>query len=290
MKVSILGAGELGATIAQKLADKDWHGEVLLVDSDSGPPEGKALDLLEANPVLASGTALRGSHDLETIQHSNYIVIADLPGLSTEGRDRSGASTLLAQIGRLAADSVIVVAGDECPSLLALAHSSGKIAPQRIIGTYPTALASTWRHYLGRALRCSAQDVSVSLLGAPPEPGLYHAFASLAGRAVEDLLPIAEFKQVEREVSHRASPGPRNLASAAVTILHGMVAKNGTVHSNYVWAGGAYGGRNLFLCAPAILSPDGLQRVIETPLDPAQRVMVDRSIDYLSRIQHGNFS
>ena len=287
MKVSILGAGDLGATIAQKLADRDWPGEVLLVDSESGPPEGKALDLLEANPVLASGTTLRGSRDLETIQHSSYIIVADLPGLSTDGRDRSGASTLLAQIGRLATDSVILVAADECPSLLALAHSSGKIAPERIVGTYPTALASTWRHYLGKTLRCSAQDVSVSLLGAPPEPGLYHAFASLAGRAVEDLLPIAEFKQVEREVSHRASPGPRNLASAAVTVLHGMVAKNGAVHSNYVWAGGAYGGQNLFLCAPAILGPDGLQRVIETPLDPVQRVMVDRSIDYLSRIQNG---
>jgi malate dehydrogenase len=285
MKVSILGAGDLGATIAQKLADRDWPGEILLVDSESGPPEGKALDLLEANPVLASGTALRGAHDLEAIQHSSYIVIADLPGLRTEGRDRSGASTLLAQIGRLATDSVIVVAADECPALLALAHSSGKIAPERIVGTYPTALASTWRHYLGRALRCSAQDVAVSLLGAPPEPGLYHASASLAGRAMEDLLPLAEFKQVEREVSHRTSPGPRSLASAAVAVLHDMVAKNGTVHSTYVWAGGAYGGRDLFLCAPAILGPDGLQRVIETPLDPAQRVTVDRSIDYLARLQ-----
>jgi malate dehydrogenase len=285
MKVSILGAGDLGATIAQKLADRDWPGEVLLVDSESGPPEGKALDLLEANPVLASGTTLRGSRDLEAIQSSNYIVVADLPGLRTGGRDQSGVGTLLEQIGRLAAESVIVVAADDCPSLLALAHSSGKVAPQRIVGTYPAALASTWRHYLGRALGCSAQDVSVSLLGAPPERGLYHAYSSLAGRAVEDLLPIAEFKQVEREVSRRTSPGPRNLASAAVTVLRGMVAKNGTVHSAYVWAGGAYGGRDLFLCAPAILGPDGLQRVIETPLDPAQRVTVDRSIDYLSRIQ-----
>lgn len=284
MKVSILGAGELGATIAQKLAQKDWAGEVFLMDLESGPPEGKALDLLEANPVLGSGTVLRGSHDLTDVQNSECLILADMRG-STDGLNQRQVGEPLPKLEKLSRDVVILVAGREPAPLMSLVRSSWSIAPRQILGTAPVALASVWRKYLGNSLRCSPQDLTVSLLGAPPQEGLYQVVASVAAQPVENFLSIPELRRVAEQVSRRSCPGSHTLATAAVNTLHDMVRKDGAVYSCYVWADGAYGARGLFLCAPAVLGPWGLERLLDVRLDPAHRVIVDRSVDYLARVQ-----
>jgi malate/lactate dehydrogenase len=127
--------------------------------------------------------------------------------------------------------------------------------------------------------------VAASLLGAPPREGSYLIFASLAGQPVERLLSPAELRRVAQEVTRRSVPGPRNLATAAVNVLHDMLQKRGPVRSCYVWSERKYGRRGVFLCAPAVLGPLGSPQVIEFNLDPAQQVTMDRSLDFLERLQ-----
>jgi malate dehydrogenase len=278
MKLSIVGCNELGTTIAQKLAGTDWQGEIVLVDPEPGTAEGKALDLMQANPVLKAETRIRGSQKLEEIVNSSYVVIANMDGPFDEARK------LFRSLGDWARDAVVLLSINEPEPLMVAARAAG-FAPERIVATFPEALASTWRHYLGQALRCSHQDVAASLLGAPPREGLYLVFASLAGQSADRLLSPPQLRRVAAEVTSRSVPGPRNLATAAVNVLRNLLRKRGAVHSCYVWSGGKYGARALFLCAPAVLGPQGLQEVIEFNLDPAQRVTLDRSLDCLERIQ-----
>jgi malate dehydrogenase len=278
MKLSIIGCNELGTTIAQKLADTDWPGEILLVDPEPGTAEGKALDLMQANPVLKAATRIRGSQKVVEVVDSSYVLLANMDGSFDE------ANKLFRSLGDLARNAVVLLAINDPARLMAAARASG-FAPERIVATFPEALASTWRHHFAQALGCSHQDVAASLLGAPPRKGLYLVFASVAGQSLDRFLSPPQLRQVAAELTPRSVPGPRNLATAAVSVLRDLLRKRGAVHSCYVWSRGKYGARALFLCAPAILGPQGLQEVIEFSLDPAQRVTLDRSLDCLERIQ-----
>src|SRR5262245_12598930 len=277
MKLSIVGSNELGSTVAQKLADTDWSGEILLVDPEPGTAEGKALDLIQANPVLKAETRIRGTHKMMEIVDSSYVLIANMDGSFDE------AGKLFLSLSDLARNAVVLLAINEQARLMAAARAAG-FAPERIVATSPEALASTWRRHFAQALQCSHQDVAASLLGAPPREGLYLVFASLAGQSLDRFLSPPQLRRVAAEVTRRSIPGPRNLASAAVNVLRNLLLKRGAVHSWYVWSRGKYGARDLFLCAPAILGPQGVQEVIELSLDPAQRVTLDRGLDCLERI------
>jgi malate dehydrogenase len=274
MKVSILGADDFGATVAQKLADADWPGEIVLYDADKGRALGKGLDLLQANPVFGSCTFVRGTQDLGEIRGSSYIVVTEAdPDSTTQIVDASE---------QLAPDSVIL-AGAECPGpLLRRALKSSKIDPRRVLGSAPEAFASVWRRTLGALVRCSPQDVQVSLLGAPPKEGLYVSFASLAGRPVEQFLSVPQMREAWVRMCAHSCLGTRVLASAAVEVLKSMAFRDGAVRSCHAWADGVYGARCLFLCAPTVLGPDGSRRIIEFPLDPRETVALSRALEHLS--------
>ncbi len=282
MKVSILGSGDLGATVAQKLACSDWPGEIWLLDTDAGAAKGRALDLMESNPVLRSDTAVYGSEQTNQIENSGYIIVADMGGLNPGSISASDAGKLLSTLERADRDAVILVAVSDPAALFTKILKSARVDPRRVFGTSPEALASLWRHYIGRRYDCSPQDVQVSILGAPPRSGLYEVFASIGGQAIDRLLSPAEIREVALRVSRRLHPGPRTLASAAVTILRDMIQKIGAVRSCYLWTEGAYGARNLFLCAPAIFGPMGVSHILEFRLEPRQEVTVSRALDSIA--------
>ncbi len=102
---------------------------------------------------------------------------------------------------------------------------------------------------------------------------------------MEKLLTPAVMRSVARRVAASRPPGARTLAAAAAAILRDMARAAAVVHSCFVWGDGAYGARDLFLCAPALISAEGVERILEIPLDPVQRVAVDRGLDALARVQ-----
>ena len=277
-KVSILGSGELGSTVAQKLAGSDWPGAIWLLDTDAGAAKGRALDLLESNSVVRSGTRLHGSGQTAEIEGSNYVVVAE-----TEALSDFEASRILSSVENAARDAVILVALSEPASLLRLISKLDRIDPRRVLGTAPEALASLWRLHIARKFGCSPRDVQVSILGFPCRNGLHEVFASIAGQAIEHLLSPTDLRDVAAMASRRPRPGPRALASAAAAILQDMILKNGAVRSCFAWANGAYRAGDLFLCAPVVLNPHGLEKILELRLEPRQEVTLSRSLDHLAR-------
>jgi malate dehydrogenase len=281
-KVAIVGAGQLGASVAARLAARDWAGEIILVGGDDRRAEGKALDLLQSNPVLGSGTRLAAARGLDALAGARWIVIAGPADAGDDGEIRSDLDELFTSAAREARDPVVVIAGNDPAALLGRARDRG-LPPRRLIGSAPVALASVCRLHLGRALGCSPRDVAVSIVGAPPAEGLYELFASLGGVPLERLVSANDERRIRRQVSARSRPGAQSLASAAAALLDDMVHERGAVRSCYAWCGGAYGARDLFVCAPAVVGSNGVQRILELELEPGKRVTVDRSLDYLAR-------
>jgi len=288
-RLSIVGAGEIGATIALKLAERDWPGAITLIGQDAGVTEGKALDLLQANPVLGSGTRISAARDLSPLRESHLIVLADAPGLDGESVDRGLVADIMVEAGYSTHHPPVLIAASDPVPLLHSAHAAGKVPADRFIGISPIALASRWRYHLARAIGCSPRDLQVSVIGAPPEPGCYEILASAGGRPIEDLLPITDLRTAAREVETGRPSGPRGLATAACSLLRGMERRCGTLHSCYIWVRELEGVRDIFACMPALFGAGGA-RVLSVPLEPARRVTVARGIDALVRRQRGAFS
>ena len=282
-KVSILGSGELGATVAQKLACSDWHGTISLIDTDAGAAQGKALDLLQSNSVLRSGTTIHGSGSLGEVEDSVFVVVADIGGSGERAFSVSEAGRIVSALEKAPRDALILLAIHEPDSLFRLIGRSTRIDPVRVVGTSPEAFSSLWRHQIAGKIKCSARRVQVSILGALSRSEGYEVFASLAGCPIDLLLSPAELREITMLVSRRPHPGPRTLASAAAGVLRDMIVDAGTVRSCYVWANSAYGARKLFLSTPAILGSQGVERILEIPLEPRQAVTLSRGIDYLVR-------
>lgn len=285
IKLSIMGAGELGTTLAQKIAAADLPAEVLLLDPEKDTAQGKALDLLQSNPILASGVRITGSDDFSALDDSDYVVVADFGSSASEAPESQAVEALCSALRSMRRKPVVLLAQTHPVRLMHRIIVSSQLPPSRILGAAPVALASTWRRHYGRFLRCSPQDVQVCLLGAPPEAGLYEVFSSVGGRSLADLLSVTELRKVAHEVSGRDEPGPRNVASAVSTLLKDMLRKEGTVQSCYAWMKESYDARRVFACAPIVLEAEGVRRVLELQLNPAERVTMDRALDYLARLQ-----
>jgi malate dehydrogenase len=233
--------------------------------------------------VLRSGTAIHGSGSLGELEESVYVVVADFGGVSDRAFSVSEAGRIVSALEKTSRDASILLAIHEPASLLRLIVKSARIDPARVVGTSPEALASLWRHQIGEKLKCSPRRVQASILGAPSRSEGYEVFASLAGCPIDGLLSPAELREISILISRRPHPGLRTLASAAAGILRDMSVDAGAVYSCYVWANGAYGARNLFLCAPAILGSRGVEKILELPLEPRQSVTLSRGLDHLAR-------
>ncbi len=271
-QVSIIGTGELGAMTAFYLANSDWSGSVVLHDRGDRGQDGKALDLRQANSVIGSDTKLWGSQDLSETSDSRFIVVADPRPWSQK--------ELWSELETIAPETVILFATADPIKMLSAACRHPALR-RTIIGTSPAAQAASLRYHYGRAFGCPAADVSVSLVGAPEEEGCCVVLATVAGHPVEELLSPADLRAASCEASSISSRGPRTLAAVASRLVRDMSAGRNNLESCYVWDEGSYGARNLFFCAPSIIGPGGLVRIVELPLEPRHSVAVSRSIDYL---------
>ena len=142
LTVVILGAGELGATLARRLAGRELAHRIVLVDSDEGKARGKALDILESGPVDRFDTRVEGAPDAGSIDEPDILVVADAPEL-TEG---PGAADRLAQIVAKRKPRLVVAAGAR-PAASVDAILAAGFAADRVVGSAPVAVASE----IGRA-------------------------------------------------------------------------------------------------------------------------------------------
>jgi len=271
--IAILGAGELGATLARLLADREMARRVVLVDPDDGKARGKALDITQSGPVEGYDTRVEGCATLKDAQPFDVLVVADPPELTSETlpEARAGdlARSLIAEVGQ----GILLVAGSHAPSIVEAAVRRG-LPRERAIGTSPVAAAAALCHRLGAELKAEPSTVSVGLLGDPPAHCVVpQGSAVIGGIPVEKLAATAVRRAVDG--LRRRVLGPVALAQAARRVLHAVDRSRGTILPVFAWLDGEYGHRGLVLAVPAVLGGGRLQRVVAGPLDPVDRVALD---------------
>ena len=270
--IAVIGSGELGATLARRLAAAEAFRRILLLDPDVGKAKGKALDILQSGPVEGFDTLVEGG-PLERLGEVDAVVLADLPALEP-GRRPSEAGEILDLLRGSLGPAPLVIAGGH-PGVVELAAAKG-FARDRVIGSAPVAIAAALRRQLALAVDGRPRDVAAIVIGRPPgRLVLPRGTALIGGLPIDRLAPAAARTALAR-VEGRW-PGPVALAAAAVRVLRALASADPSVLPVTVSLSGEYGYRGMALAIPARLGHGRLLGVIELDLDPVDRVAFDNA-------------
>jgi malate dehydrogenase len=273
LTVVILGAGELGATLARRLAGRELARRIVLVDPDEGRARGKALDIMQSGPVDGFGTRVEGSADPAGIAEPDILVAADLPELT----DGPGAGD---RLGLLVAKTKprLVIAAAARPAASVDGVLATGFAADRVAGSAPVAVASALRRHLAAALDVEPSAVSLALLGLPPDVIVVpHASASAGGMPIEQLRPAA-VRQAVQAVAAR-TPGPVALAAAAAHVILALVSPRRAVVPVLARGDAAFGLGRATLALPRRLGGWRVGEALEVALEPYERIALENAAE-----------
>jgi malate dehydrogenase len=275
--IAIIGAGELGGTLAHLLARRNLAAGIRLVDETGHVAEGKALDIMQAAPIEGFATELSGSTDLSNAGGAAVVIIADRAG-GPEWQGGDGMM-LLKRLTELASRSVILCAGASQRELVDGGVRELHIAPERLFGTAPEALAAGARALVALAMDGSPRDVALSVLGVPPSRIVIPwGDAAVAGFALTKLIDEPSRRRVAARIASLWPPGPQALAAAAAKAVEAMCGRTRAVVSCFVAPGGEDGMRTRTAALPARLGFGGLERIVLPSLSVVDRVALDNAM------------
>lgn len=267
--LTVLGAGDLGATVARLAAERGLARRVVLVDEDEGRARGKALDLAQSGPVEGYDTSLEGAGAGPALGARDALVVAH------ETAAPDAAKRLAEAVRASAGEAVVVAAGRGAPALLQALVASGA-KRERVLGSSPVAAAAALQRHVADELEVEPRSVSVTLLGVPPDRLVVPAGAvTLSGVPVEALSPAVLRRALARVAAGRG--GPVAAAAAAVRVLSALDRTRPTVLPVLVSLDGAYGHRGVVSGVPARLGRGRVLGIVEVPLAPVDRVAFDNA-------------
>jgi len=302
--VAILGAGELGASIARALASRGRVAEVRLVDEAAGVAAGKALDIQQAAPIERSSTRVIAAGDLTAAVGAAAVFLADSVSLSAKQAPAAAATspprsssergwgpasanewsdeTGLALVSRLASidrQAVIVCAGGNQHTVLAHGLHELHLPRMRFFGSAPEAVVSALRAMVAVEADVSPSAVSLTVLGRiPSQVVVLWSDATVAGRPLSRVLSPAQVARIERRAAAIETLGPYTLAAAAARLAEMLVGGSRRVVCCTVGLDGEFGLRRVLSAIPVLVAPGGIVRLIAPPLDVREQVRLENAV------------
>ena len=294
-KITVVGAGNVGATTAQRLAERDYA-DVVLVDIVEGLPQGKALDLNQAGPVVGYEPTVTGTNGYEETAGSEICVItsgrARTPGMSRDDLLRTNQE-IVADVTRNLAEhspqTVIIVVTNPLDAMCQVAYSVAGFPRERVIGMAGVLDTARFRTFLAWQLGVSVRDVTGFVLGGHGDLMVPIAsYTNVAGIPVSNLIEaerLAEIVQRTRdggaEVVKLLKSGSAYYApSAAVCeMVDSIVHDQKRVLPCAAYLEGEYGLKGLYMGVPCRLGAGGLEEVVEITLSADERGQLEHSAE-----------
>ncbi len=287
MKVSIAGAGFYGSTLAQRVAEAGYAGEVVLTDIVEGKPQGIALDLMQSRPLAGFETRVVGSNGYEATAGSDICVItAGLPrkpGMSRMDLLEVNARIVGDVTRRLVEASpgaVLIVVSNPLDEMTALAAAVSELPKERVMGQAGLLDSARFRHFVAERLGVPTHEVLAITLGSHGETMVpVPSLATVGGQPLTEVLDQATID----EIVQRTRDGGAEIvvllktgsayfapAAAAETMVRAVAENTNEVHPVSAWVDGAYGIAGVYLGVPARLGRGGVQEVVEVDLDAGE--------------------
>ncbi len=292
-KVTVVGAGNVGATTAQRLAERGYA-DIVLLDIVEGLAEGKALDMYEASPIVGVDAALCGTTEYAATAGSDIVVItsgvARKPGMSRDDL-LSINMKIVDDVTRKAIaaspDAILVVVSNPLDAMCHVAYEAAGIPPHRVIGMAGILDTARYRSFVAEALNVSVEDVHAYVLGGHGDTMVPLAsFTTVAGIPVTELLPQDQIDSIIQrtrdggsEIVNLLKTGSAFYApSAAVAQMVDSIALNKRrILPCAALLEGQYGVDGLFIGVPVILGANGIERVLEISLTDDEQAALQHS-------------
>ncbi|NTW70007.1 MAG: malate dehydrogenase [Chlorobiaceae bacterium] len=287
MKITVIGAGNVGATAALRIAEKQLAKEVVLIDIVEGIPQGKALDMYESGAVALFDTCVIGSNDYKDSADSDIILItaglARKPGMTREDLLNKNATIIrdvTTQVMKYSSNPIIIMVSNPLDVMTYVARKTSGLPKERVIGMAGVLDAARFRSFIAEALNVSMQDINAFVLGGHGDSMVpVVKYTNVAGIPLTELLPQDKIDAiVERtrnggiEIVNLLKTGSAFYAPAAsaVEMIEAIVKDRKRILPCTTALEGEYGIDNVYCGVPVKLGKNGVEQVLEINLSPSE--------------------
>jgi malate dehydrogenase len=292
-KVTVVGAGNVGASVAQYVVERELA-DVVLTDVVEGLPQGKALDLLQAGPVHGYDCRLTGANDYGETAGSDILVVtaglARKPGMSRDDllfKNAEIVGGVVQDLARRSPDAILIVVTNPLDAMVQLAFRKSGFPKQRVVGMAGILDSARFRTFIARELDVSVENVTAFVLGGHGDTMVpLPRYSTVAGIPITDLLPK---ERIEALVTRTANGGAEivNLlktgsafyapGASAVEMVEAILKDKKKILPCAAYLEGEYGIRGLFVGVPVKLGRRGIEQIVEIPLTPDENAALQRS-------------
>lgn len=294
-KVSIIGAGNVGATCAFMVAEKGYA-DVVLVDIIEGLPQGKGLDMLEAMPIIDSDAKITGTNDYAETANSDIVVItsgvARKPGMSRDDlvlTNMKIVREVTEKVVQYSPDCIIIVVANPLDAMTQLALHISKFPRNRVFGQSGILDSARFRTFIAQELNVSVEDVFTCVLGGHGDTMVpVTRLCTVGGVPITELLPKEKIDSlVERtvkgggEIVSLLKTGSAFYAPAAATaqMVDAIILDKKKILSCAACLDGEYGISGVVVGCPVKLGKNGIEQIIELKLTPEEDAALKKSAD-----------
>jgi malate dehydrogenase len=294
MKITVIGAGNVGATAALRIAEKQLAKEVVLIDIVEGVPQGKALDMYESGPVGLFDTTVFGSNDYKDSANSDIVLItaglARKPGMSREDLLMKNATIIrdvTKEVMKYSANPIIVMVSNPLDVMTFVAQKASGLPKERVIGMAGVLDTARFKSFIAEALNISMQDISALVLGGHGDSMVPVVnYTNVAGIPLTELLPqekidelVARTRNGGIEIVNYLKTGSAFYAPAAsaVEMIEAIVKDRKRIIPCTTLLEGQYGIDNVFCGVPIKLGKDGVEQILEINLSGAELEALQQS-------------
>ena len=292
-KVTVIGAGNVGATTAQRIAEAGLA-DVVLVDIVEGLPQGKGLDLAEAAPVVGHDAQIIGTNDYADTADSDIVVVtsglARQPGMSRDDLLLKNAGIVRAvveQAARHSPDAVLIIVTNPLDAMCHVALSASGFPRERVLGMAGVLDSARFRTFIARELGVSVEDTHAFVLGGHGDTMVpLSRYSTVAGVPITELLPPDRVKALEERTANGGAEVVALLktgsafyapAASAFEMVESILLDRRRVLPCAVLLKGEFKTEGVFVGVPVVLGEHGLERIFEIELTADEQAAFDKS-------------
>ncbi len=295
-KVAVVGAGNVGATAAQRLAEKNLARTVVLIDVIEGVPQGKALDQYQSGPIEGFDTRIVGTNGYDEAAGAEVFVvtagIARKPGMSRDDLVKTNAGIVKSvgeQIKRVAPNAIVVVVSNPLDVMCYVAMKATGFPRERVIGMAGVLDTARYRMFLAEAIGVSVEDIQAMVLGGHGDTMVpLPSYTTVSGIPVTQLIDQARLDAI---VDRARNGGAEIVAflktgsayyapsAAAVQMVEAIAHDKKRILPCSAWLTGEFGLKDVFCGVPVKIGRGGLEQIVEITLSPEERAALAASAE-----------
>ena len=294
MKVTVVGAGNVGATCADVIAYKEIANKIVLVDIKEGLSEGKSLDIFQKAPINLYDTKIIGStNDYSKTKNSDVVVITSglprKPGMSRDDLIEINSKivkSVTENIIKYSPDCIIIIVSNPLDVMTYQAHLTSQFPRERVMGMAGILDTSRFRAFLADELNVSPKDIQSLLLGGHGDTMVpLPRYTTVGGIPVEELIDQKRLKKIIERTKYGGGELVKMMGTsawyapgaAAAQMVESIIRDQRRIFPVCVKLDGEYGINDCYLGVPVILGSNGIEKIIELKLKSSEKKLLDES-------------